>query len=196
VPTKEQKKEMEIERLIPRSWEWLVNFTLEDMWRAVALSLLIGVMVWTAYTQKQFRQWQERQRLRGMRMTPRQREKWFRQRLADMIVDVIENERVKGTFTDKECARGYRIVTTFSKNVGTKIPGLMPMQKPTQRDQPAFTRLERLKNEISQRTSKFKKLLYTPKNIPGPKPIEEVKPNKLPFPKKGRIFKNTTLAKA
>lgn len=128
---------------------------------------------------------------KGKKMTRKERQRYLRTVIPDIITDAFETAYINNRLTKTEVNEHYRILAALYKMPDLKTRKLHNTEEvvqPTQAKKPAQSHFERVKAGIHRRLSNlgFRKLLYTPVNIPGPAVGAEVKSR--PLKKKGALF--------
>jgi len=142
----------------------------------------------------------EEKLLRGSKMRKKDRAKWARSHIADLVTSALEDAQDRGELTDAEVSAGYRSLATVWKLPDLrkrKLLGLEEVVKPTNAfanypptDKILKEHLSTVKAGIAKRMSfNIRCLLKKPVTIPGPPPAEaQRKLLSLPRPEKGYFF--------
>lgn len=154
--------------------------------RALFWAVLLTLIVWAAVTIRYIKRENKRQKLRGSRMTAKQRRAWLKKWKADIVVDAFEEQYKKGVISETELREIYRMLSNELRLPDLKTRKLYntaEVVRPTN----AFTNypptdtllkqhLTLVKAFIRKRMSwKIRNLLYRPVNIPGPLPGAGIK---------------------
>lgn len=181
---------------LTHEWGHTVLFVQADPAYAIvimlaSLSLTAAVFMWI-----KLKLMRRRERLRGSRMTKKQREKWRRKRVADLVINALEAAHDRGELTDAEVSLSIRQLSGELRNPDLKTQkrmGTVQVVKPTKSGwtttQPKEGHLKTVKAGIINRLSfRVRKFLNRPVTIPGPGPIAEVKPTTYVTKRKSKFF--------
>lgn len=189
---------MELDHLIPRTWDWIWTM-FNEFWMWTVLNperALLLLAAWFLLTiiillmfelQKIKRRWL----LRGSKMPKKARKKWVRHFIVDGYEQWLERQVSFGKITEGECAAAVRMVrraVSPEETVEAAIKWQNAQRKKAKLAE--LTLAEKIKLRLS---SVGKRLLYTPAKIPGPPvPKAQAKALEVPKLKKGEMFARKT----
>lgn len=188
---------MDIERLIPRTWDYLW-LHLTEMWvwandnpeRGILLVVASLVFLSALYGAYRVHQVTRQQLLRGSKMPRKSRKKWVRKHTLNKWIASTERDISLGVLSEGEGTAMIRMLKRIFSPEETL--GLGAIKRGIQDDPklPAKERLARLKKRLQYRTSFYaRRFLYSPVKIPGPSvPAAQKKALDRPKAKRGEFL--------
>lgn len=187
------------------AWDWL----LEDQVRTCLLLACILLFILAFDLWKKVTQLLDEQKVgqktvidllmqvtdlrKGSKMTRKERQRYLRVTIPDLIVDAFETAQDRGVLTKQEVNEHYRKLAGMYKMPDLKAErrnNTVEIVVPSKAKRPPFIHFERVKAAINHRRQGKFRAFWKPVTIPGP-PVGEPNGTLPPAtPKRGQIFGN------